>query len=113
MGYAIKSDKSWRAVQSGWKLELDEMYSEVMPVSSAIPEKETIIFNKPVVAPDFITQSRDIKSKPKDALDEAVLEAKKAHGNSKSLDLITRSIAIWADEMEKRMDKIEKQLKVK
>lgn len=76
------------------------------------PEPATIVFDRPIEAPDFIVKSRDIKTNPKEALDEAVAEAKKAMGTPKSLDLISRSLAVYVEAAEKRLEALEKILKL-
>lgn len=69
------------------------------------PDLEPIVYDVPVIAPDFIVQSPRVKDDPLEALDEAVTEAKKAHGTSKSIALIVLSLAKYAEDLEKRAKK--------
>lgn len=74
------------------------------------PESDTLVIDKIVQAIDFVVASRDIKNNPKAALEEAVAEARKAKGTRKSLDLISRSLAMYAEDVEIRVDALEKQV---
>lgn len=74
------------------------------------PEPTIIEFDKIIQAVDFVVASRDIKASPKAALEEAVTEARKAKGIPKSLDLISRSLAVYVEDIDKRMDILEKQV---
>lgn len=81
------------------------------------------VFVMPLKAPaiyveDIFVSSRKIKDDPDEALDEAFLESEKAHGEPKSLDLISRSTAknVMAlrqrvRDLESLIDKLEKRIK--
>lgn len=71
-----------------------------------------------VYAEDIFVSSRKINDDADEALDEAILESGKAHGEPKSLDLIARSTVKKVSELkqkivdlEDKIDKLDKRLK--
>jgi len=71
-----------------------------------------------VYAEDIFVSSRKINDDADEALDEAILESEKAHGEPKSLDLIARSTVKKVSELkqkivdlEDKIDKLDKRLK--
>lgn len=72
------------------------------------PESPYQEFDKPVKAPDFIVASPDPKKNPKEALAEAIGEARKGKGQPKSIALIVLDLIEYVDDLEKRVDALEK-----
>jgi len=72
------------------------------------PEAAEFVFDKPIKAPDFIVASPKPKTNPKEALIEALGEARKPHGESKSIALIVLDLIEYINDLEKRVDTLEK-----
>jgi len=92
---------------------LDARFDELWEVASAagilVPEYQD--FSLPIKTPavyaeDIYVSSRKIKDDPDEALAEALTEAKKARGEPKSLDLISRSTLRALEHAMKEIDKL-------
>ena len=66
------------------------------------------VFESTIKAKDFLIASPKVKTLPAEALVEAVTEAKKEDGQNKSIGLIVLSLAHYIDDLEKRVQTLEK-----
>jgi len=93
--------------------EQDELFISILREHFNMPAPPPIVYKVPVYAPDFIVASPKTKDNPREALDEAVQEARKGKGRNKSIALIALSLAHYLDEVEKRLSQVEEQIKKK
>lgn len=105
--YAVNGN-SWRAINSISDLLEGETFSEVAPPAMPDIVPDFVEFSIPVKAPDFFVASPKPKKNPKEAFAEALGEARKPHGVSKSIALIVVDLMEYIDDLEKRVDKLEK-----